>query len=236
VLVAPRCAACDAPLDRPSGGPVCPACWAAVRAITPPVCDGCGDPLPSWRTAASRAARCPRCRRARRAVVRGRAVGAYDGALRAIIHAFKYDGRRSLAAPVARLMAARGADVIEGAEVAVPVPLHPRRRRARGYNQAADLAARLPLPSVDALRRTRHTPSQTGLPAGRRHRNVRGAFAPARRRPFFHPGARVRGRVVLLVDDVATTGATLDACARVLLAMGAREVRALTVARVPSRR
>ena len=156
--------------------------------------------------------------------------------MRAIIHAFKYDGRRSLAAPLARLMAARGACVIEGAEVAVPVPLHPRRRRARGYNQAADLAARLPLPSVEALRRTRHTPSQTDLPAGRRRRNVRGAFAPARRRPFFDPGARVRGRVVLLVDDVATTGATLEACARALAAMGAREVRALTVARVPSRR
>jgi len=181
-------------------------------------------------------ARCIRCGRGRGAIARARAVGPYDGALRAVVHAFKYDGRRSLAAPLGRLMAARGADVIAGADVVVPVPLHPRRRRARGYNQAADLAARLPLPLVEALRRTRHTPSQTGLPAGRRHRNVRGAFAPARRRPFFNPAARVRGRAVLLVDDVATTGATLDACARVLAAMGAREVRAVTVGRVPSRR
>ena len=236
MLLAPRCAACDAPLDAPSGGPVCAACWGAVRSITPPVCAGCGEPLPSPRTAGAPVARCPRCRRAPRAIARGRAIGAYEGALRAIVHAFKYDGRRSLAAPLARLMAAHGADVIAGAEVAVPVPLHPRRRRARGYNQAADLAARLPLPSVEALRRTRHTPSQTGLPAARRHRNVRGAFAPARRWPLFDPAARVRGRVVLLVDDVATTGATLEACARALAAMGAREVRALTVARVPARR
>ena len=133
-------------------------------------------------------------------------------------------------------MAAHGATVLEGADLAVPVPLHSRRRRARGYNQAADLAAHLPLPSVGALRRTRYTPSQTGLPAGRRHRNVRGAFAPARRGPFVDPAARVRGQVVVLVDDVSTTGATLEACARVLGDMGAREVRALTVARVPARR
>jgi len=232
VLVAPACAACQTALDAPTRGPVCSTCWGAIHPLTPPVCDGCGDPLPSWRVISQARARCPRCRRRPSPVDRGRAAGAYEGALRAVIHAFKYDGRRSLARPLADLMVRHGADVLDGADFLVPVPLHPRRRRARGYNQAADLAACLPRPSVAALTRTRHTPSQTDLPAARRHRNVRGAFAPAAGWRGGRRGASVRDRILVVVDDVTTTGATLDACARVLKQMGAREVRALTAARV----
>ena len=125
-------------------------------------------------------------------------------------------------------MREQGGDVLAGAAIAVPVPLHWRRARARGFNQAAELAAALGVPVVRALERTRATSSQTGLPAGRRHANVRGAFALRR-------GIDVRGLSVVLVDDVATTGATLEACARVLLAAGAREVMAITAARVASR-
>jgi ComF family protein len=153
-------------------------------------------------------------------------VGDYDGTLRAILQAFKYQGRRSLAVPIAALMRARGGDVLEGAACVVPVPLHSSRRRHRGFNQALDLARRLGLPVVHALRRVRATPTQTSLPAAQRHRNVRDAFALAR------DGTRVDGTIVVLVDDVSTTGATLDACARVLKDAGAREVRALTAARV----
>jgi ComF family protein len=171
-------------------------------------------------------ARCPRCRRTRRHVSSARAVGAYDGALRAIVHALKYDGRRSLAPALAGLMRERGSIVLEGADALVPVPLHPSRRRERGFNQAADLARHLHLPVVPALRRTRATAAQAGLPAGRRHGNVRGAFAITRR------GAALYGRTVVLVDDVSTTGATLEACARVLKECGVAEVRALTAARV----
>jgi ComF family protein len=129
-------------------------------------------------------------------------------------------------------MAGHGLAILRDADLVVPVPLHPHRRRTRGYNQAVDLAAHLPLPSLQALRRTRHTPTQTGLPAGQRHRNVRHAFAPARRTLTGSRATRVIGRVVVLVDDVATTGATLEACGRVLKEMGAREIRALTAARV----
>lgn len=231
VLVAPACAACQTPLDAPTTGPVCLACWKAIHPLTPPVCDACGDPLPSWRVISQARARCPRCRRRPGPVDRARAAGAYEGALRAVIHAFKYDGRRSLARPLAELMARHGGDILDGADLLVPVPLHPRRRRARGYNQAADLAAHLPLPSIAALARTRHTPSQTDLPAARRHQNVRGAFAPAAGWPGGRGGAAVRDRILVIVDDVTTTGATIDACARILRRMGAREVRALTAAR-----
>src|SRR5207253_1769709 len=98
-----------------------------------------------------------------------------DGALRAIVHALKYEGRRSLARPLAELMRVRGADILMGADWAIPVPLHPSRRRERGFNQAADLARHLGVPALHALRRTRATATQTGLPAASRHRNVRGA-------------------------------------------------------------
>ena len=120
----------------------------------------------------------------------------------------------------------RGADVLAGAAYAVPVPLHRRRRRERGFNQAADLARQLRLPVLRALRRSKPTATQTGLPAARRHRNVRDAFVATR------AARALRGEVVVLVDDVCTTGATLEACARVLKAAGAAEVRAITAARV----
>jgi ComF family protein len=141
----------------------------------------------------------------------------------------KYDARRSLAARLAAMMRHRGADVLAGAACAVPVPLHRKRQRARGFNQAADLARHLGLPVRHALRRTTATVPQTGLPAARRHRNVREAFAATR------AARTLRGRIVVLVDDVCTTGATLEACARALKVAGVEEVRALTAARVAGR-
>lgn len=162
------------------------------------------------------------------AVDRAQAIGLYDGALRSIVHALKYEGRRSLAVGLAARIRQRCEAALDGADLAVPVPLHGSRKRARGFNQALDLARGLGLPVARALRRRRATASQIDLPAAERRRNVRQAFAPARR-----PWARraVAGRVVVLVDDVSTTGATLDECAQVLKAMGAREVRAVTAAK-----
>ncbi len=228
VLLAPACAACDQPLDHPTDGPVCEACWQAITPFTPPLCDVCGDPRQSWRTLAVEFSTCPRCRDGRHFVAHARAIGEYDGPLRAIIHALKYDGHRSIARPLARLMIASGGRVLHDADLAVPVPLHRVRKRARGFNQAAEIARHLAIPALDALKRTRATVSQTDLPAEARHANVRNAFALRRR-------IDVNGRVIVLVDDVSTTGATLEACARVLLDGGAREVRALTAARVVSR-
>lgn len=228
VLLAPACAACDHPLDEPTLGPVCRTCWNAIVPITPPLCDTCGDPLSSWRVISVEQNRCARCRRRGSPLARGRAIGEYSGSLRRIVHALKYDGRQSIGRQLAARLAVHSADVLDGADCCVPVPLHRSRQRSRGFNQAAEIARHLPIPMNHLLTRVRATPSQTDLPAARRHANVRNAFAVRRR-------AGVTGRVVVLVDDVSTTGATLHACARRLLEAGAREVRALTAARVVSR-
>jgi ComF family protein len=231
VALAPRCAACARPLPAPVQGPVCAHCWSRVRRLAPPLCDVCGDPLPSWRTFSIQAGRCAACRRRTAAIDATRAPGEYDGALRDIIHAFKYQQRRSLAIPLGRMMAEAGADVLRGAASAVPVPLHPWRRLRRGFNQASDLAAILGVPIVHALWRRQATTAQAGLTSAGRRTNVRGAFSLS---PLLTRASRERfiaGRIVVLVDDVKTTGATLEACARVLKAAGAREVRALTAAR-----
>jgi predicted amidophosphoribosyltransferase len=261
ILLAPACAACQRLLDHPSHGCVCEACWSSVSLITPPVCDRCGDPL-----SAASIATCRRCRRMPRAIDRGRAAGHYEDSLRDIIHAFKYEGRRSLAHPLAALMRRQAGDLLDDVDWIVPVPLHWRRARERGFNQASDLARALiaryssaqpgpPTRGVDALRwrlspcvaaqgrtastrrprllhalrRVRHTTVQAELPAARRHKNVRDAFALS---GGTHP---LKGSCVLLVDDVSTTGATIEACARVLKDAGVKEVRAVTAARVVTR-
>lgn len=157
-------------------------------------------------------------------------MAAYEGTLRTAIHAFKYQGRSSLAVPFAEHLYRAGVDVLCDASCTIPVPLHTGRRLSRGFNQAAELAAALPLPSIVALCRTRATEPQEHLGAAARRRNVNGAFTLS---PFLRAQVRARyveGQAVVLIDDVRTTGATLDQCARVLKAAGAREVRALVVA------
>ena len=123
-----------------------------------------------------------------------------------------------------------GAPVLRDADVVVPVPLHRRREYQRGFNQADDLALHLGVPVVRMLKRSRHTHSQIELPKAQREQNVRGAFELAEA-----CGLRPEACVVL-VDDVSTTGSTLDACAKVLRSAGAKDVRAVTAARVVSGR
>ncbi len=224
VHLAPVCAVCDAILHQPLSGCVCGHCWGSIRPITPPVCDRCGDPLVRHSEPL-----CEQCCKAQSAVDRARAVGEYDGALREIIHALKYQRRRSLARPLAALMRTRGAAVLEQADCIVPVPLHWRRQYGRGFNQAREIARHLGPPVVDVLVRRRATRAQVELAADRRRANVAGAFGV--RRPWFHDRS-LRRKTLVLIDDVSTTGATLEACARVLKESGASEVYALTAARV----
>jgi ComF family protein len=221
LLFAPDCAACEAPLRTPLSGPVCGECWRSIARMTPPLCEMCGDVI-----AASALRWCPRCRVDLPEFAAARSAGRYDAALRTIIHAFKYDRCRALAAPLAAMMRDAGAALLDEADAVVPVPLHPWRRLRRGFNQADDLARGLGRPVRRVLRRRRHGPPQASLPAGRRDGNVRHAFGLA-----IGARARVRGRVLVVVDDVMTTGATLNACSRVLLEAGARKVYALTSAR-----
>ena len=149
--------------------------------------------------------------------------------MREIIHAFKYRGRRSLAAPLGTLMRVYGQSVLTGATHVVPVPLHPWRRMQRGFNQARDLARTLELPVAPILWRRHRTIAQADLTAEQRWRNVDGAFGVS---PLASPRARaaLRGAVVVLVDDVRTTGATLHACAEALADVHVGEVRVLTAA------
>jgi len=151
--------------------------------------------------------------------------------MKEIIHALKYERRRSISPRLGALMRESGAPLLRDATIVVPVPLHPRREYERGFNQAEDLAMHLGPPVMKLLTRVRHTQSQIDLPKNQRQQNVKGAFA------FTDPGSRfpVPGMVVL-VDDVSTTGSTLEACARVLKDAGVKEVRAVTAARVVNAR
>ncbi len=242
VLLTPGCVSCGAVLDRPLAGPVCPACWRAIPRITPPWCVQCGDALSSLASGP----RCARCRDHPSALTLARSAGRYDEPLRGIIHAFKYTGCRALGPALAALMREAGAELLAGADAVVPVPLHPWRAMRRGFNQADDLAQHLGLPVWRVLRRCRHGPPQAGLPATERRANVRAGYAlrrslpwPARgssRRvePYFR--AALRNRVVILIDDVMTTGATIEACAEVLREAGVRRVAALTTARAVAAR
>ena len=200
VALAPHCDACGDPLERPLSGCICDRCLTVATSAT-------ARHLPSTEV-----------------ITAMMAAGPHEGPLRETIHAFKYRQRRSLARPLGALLRRECASVLDGAAYVVPVPVHPWRRLRRGFNQAADLARETGVPVVNALRRRRGWTSQTRHHADARRANVSAAFVAGRQ------AHAVTGRVVVLVDDVTTTGATLDACARVLRSLGAREVRAVAVA------
>ena len=224
----PACAACTGPLGPDRRGPVCVACWSAIRAVSQPWCDRCGEPFRSWRRLPGGDTTCARCRAHPPHFDHARACGLYEGALRHIVHALKYRGHQSLGAPLGALMRETGRDWLMHADVVVPVPLHPWRRLRRGFNQADILACALGRPVWRALRRRRLGAPQATLSSDERLANVRGAYGVSRSAGRM---TRARPRAVVLVDDVMTTGATLDACSQVLLDAGVEWIAALTVAR-----
>lgn len=223
----PTCIACGR-VTGDAGG-LCGPCWRRLSFITRPCCGRTGAPFPSdpgpGALSAEAIADPPAFDRARAAVL-------FTDIARDLVHNLKYGDRMDLAAPMARMMAQAGHDLLAEADALIPVPLHPFRLWRRRFNQAALLARHLAalqgVPVQDELlRRSRVTPSQTRLSKAERRANVAGAFTLSRNAAFL-----LTGRRVVLVDDVYTTGATLDACARVLRRAGAARIDALTFARV----
>ena len=226
-LYPPACGGCGEPISRTETVGFCESCRDALELAGSPSCSTCGLPLSPE---APGPYQCGACLGGLYRFDRARASGPYRGLLREVIHRFKYGGRISLARPLAQLLltGARELSTLHEINLIVPVPLHPRRLRERGFNQAALLARRLgallniPV-GYTALRRRRWTEPQIGLTVRQRAENVRGAFAVAE-------PAMLRDQGVLLVDDVFTTGSTLSECARILRSAGAKEVRAVTIA------
>jgi len=224
LLLPPRCLSCGTAVS--AAGTLCAQCWRDITFLGAPCCACCGLPF-EFEVAAT--ALCGECARARPPFERARAAMRYDAASRKLILAFKHGDRLHLAPAFGRWLRRAGSDLVADADVAVPVPLHWTRLFARRYNQAAVLAHALrdaggPPVGADWLRRRRRTPSQGKRNAAGRERNVRAAFA-------VKPGCDVRGKRVLVIDDVFTTGATVSECARVLRRAGARSVDVLTLAR-----
>lgn len=216
LLYPPRCVGCHR-----LGACFCAGCLEQIPRVEPPFCTRCGD-----RAAAD--GLCARCRISPLQIECIRSVAYFEGALREALHHFKYRGRTALAVPLGDLLAMYWMQHALPADVVVPVPLHAARLRERGYNQAALLAramARRTGLALDeqTLVRQRATAPQVELDARQRQENVRDAFRCS--------GRALVGKRVLLIDDVCTTGATLEACAVALYEEGARSVQALTVAR-----
>jgi len=238
------CRLCGTPLVNLSRLPVYQPCLTNIQPITGGLCTKCGERVfrPYIHGSEASEARCGLCRRREPAFAKAVAYGSYDGGLRELIHLLKYEQVRPAAAVLGCMLAkglsGLGAGWIRGPVLVVPVPLHARKLRQRGFNQS-ELIARVAIKphalnpaagsgrlvlSPGVLERRRETQSQTGLTRHQRPENIRRAFAVVR-------PAEIVGRDILLVDDVFTTGTTVSECAHVLRRAGASKIYVATVAR-----
>jgi ComF family protein len=231
VLLPATCKLCQSVVEDLRLGVVCQSCWDSVKLTDEPFCGVCGYAFPS-KAISGETALCGACRRSLYRFDVARAWAPFQDSVKEIIHQLKYGCHASLARP----LAVRLASTYEAqrqrlrADWLIPVPLHPTRKRERGFNQSGEIARHfsrivgIPVAQYWLLR-TRPTKVQAGLTRRERRHNVSGAFAMSKH-------ADVRGRTVLVIDDVFTTGATLNECARILRQSGAARIAVLTVARV----
>jgi ComF family protein len=219
ILFPVSCVICGSAVLERKWGAACPDCWSSLVPVPPPICPQCGDPAPAIEGL------CGLCRTGEHAFDFARSAVLFTDTLREIVHHLKYSDRVSLAKPLGDLLKeCLNVETFTGS-VVVPVPLHRSRARIRGYNQAELIASRLGRPvAANLLRRRKNTPSQTGLSRNQRRLNLAGAFEVRR---------HVSGAVIV-VDDVYTTGSTMNEIAKTLKRAGAERVEVLTVARVAS--
>ncbi len=220
-----RCLVCDEPLEAADEYRLCKRCVDEIRPNPKPWCPRCGRSV--WRVDLL----CPECRRTRYNFERTYSGYLYDGVLKECIHLFKYEGAQVLSRVLSVLMVRfirSNPQIIDGIDAVLPVPLHRKRLRQREYNQSAMLASSVSkefkLPFLDAVVKQRSTLPQNALNKEQRRHNVQGAFVARQ-------GQAAAGRTILIVDDVFTTGSTIDECSRALLDAGAYRVRAVTLAR-----
>ncbi|BCJ89724.1 amidophosphoribosyltransferase [Terrihabitans soli] len=228
IALPPLCLGCAKPVG--TAATLCPACWQGMDFIARPYCERLGTPFQADLgpgILSLKAISDPP------SFGRARAAARYDGAARLLVHRLKYSDRLDLGAAMGSWMVRAGHEVLDGAEVLVPIPLHKVRFWGRRFNQAGELAKAISretgLPVAhEALRRVKATKSQVGLSAAERARNLTGAFRPGQ-------ANTVRGRRVVLIDDVMTTGSTLNSAANALRRAGVAEVDALVFALVAER-
>ena len=224
LLFPPLCLNCDSAVG--GNQTLCPACWKAIHFIAPPWCAVCGAP---FEVPVEPNTVCGECLAFPPDFTRAHSAMVYDDASRRLILSFKHSDRLHPVRAMADWMRRNGAELWQTADIIIPVPLHRWRLFKRRYNQAALLAQELgkllnkPV-AVDALQRIKATASQGHLNREQRRQNIAGAFRLA-------PRTDVKGKTVVLVDDVLTTGATVNACSRVLLKAGATAVYVATLAR-----
>ena len=227
LIFPPLCAFCGTPLAENDKVDICPGCLRDIHFISPPICPKCGLPFPMEM---GEDHLCGQCLGREWHFGSARALGLYEGTIREAIHTLKYRGKSFLAKPLVGLLN-RGYPFIDygSYDLLVPVPLHPKRLRERGFNQALILGKaigrREEIPCTGfALKKIRWSHPQVSLSPNEREKNVKGSFAVA-------DPAAVRGKRILLIDDVMTTGSTVNECARELLKAEAGEVDVFTLAR-----
>ncbi len=222
----PQCLTCDALV--PTHGALCLPCWQGIKFISEPMCHACGHP---FEFAIGEQALCGECLKELPPYTRARSVFVYDEHSKGLVTKLKFSDQLHLATVLGPWLAKTGRDMLAESHLIVPVPLSYRRFVSRRYNQAALLARALAqkthLPVIpDALQRKKHTLPQTGLSRRQRAENVQGAFAVNPRHK-----SELKGKNILLIDDVHTTGSTVAACTKQLLKAGAMKVNVLTLAR-----